>query len=183
MASEGEIWEAVRTARANGCTDIVLLHCVSAYPARVEDANLRTIQLLAGTFGCIAGLSDHTLGTATSVAAVALGAAVIEKHFTLSDAGPDAAFSLRPAEFTALVRDCKDAWKSLGKPMFGLGTERKLRRSLYVVEDIAAGEPFTTENVRSIRPGLGLSPKHLRDLLGKYSPRAMYRGEPLQLQG
>jgi pseudaminic acid synthase len=184
MASYFEIASALAMARTYGSGEIALLHCVSSYPTRIEDANVTTVQLLANDFGCIAGLSDHTLGNAASIAAVALGASIIEKHFTLSRAGggPDAEFSLEPDEFTELVAGCKDAWRSLGRPTLGLGTERKLRRSLYVVEDIAAGEPFTTENVRSIRPGLGMSPDRLRDMLGKYAPRGMHRGEPLQLQ-
>lgn len=182
MASREEIDDAGDTAIKNGCGGIAFLHCVSSYPTPIEDANIRTVERLkwAG-FAC--GLSDHTRGNVASIAAVALGASIIEKHFTLSHEGPDAAFSLGPAEFVALVRDCKDAWKALGEPKFGLGAERKLRRSLYVVEDIAAGEPFTTNNVRSIRPGFGMSPKHLREMLGKHAPRAMRRGEPLQLQG
>lgn len=183
MASRKEIADAITAARWNGCTELALLHCVSSYPTRIEDSNVRTVNLLAETFDCVAGLSDHTLGNAASIAAVAVGASIIEKHFTVSHSGPDAAFSLGPGEFADLVTSCKDAWKALGEPKFGLGAERKLRRSLYVVEDIAAGEPFTTNNVRCIRPGLGMSPKHLRELLGKYSPRAMRRGEPLQLQG
>jgi N-acetylneuraminate synthase len=184
MASKTEIAEAVEVARASR-GGLVLLHCVSAYPAAIEAANVRTVALLAERFGVVAGLSDHTPGTAASVAAVACGAAVIEKHFTLAraDGGPDAEFSLEPAEFAALVRDCKDGWRALGKPGFERGgTERanaQFRRSLYVVADVAAGELMTTANVRSIRPGLGLAPKHLPQVLGRRAKRALAKGEPL----
>jgi N-acetylneuraminate synthase len=184
MASETEIAEAVEVARASK-GGLVLLHCVSAYPAAIEAANVRTVALLAERFGVVAGLSDHTPGTAASVAAVACGAAVIEKHFTLAraDGGPDAEFSLEPAEFAALVRDCKDGWRALGKPGFERGgTERanaQFRRSLYVVADVAAGEALTAANVRSIRPGLGLAPKYLPEVLGRRAKRALAKGEPM----
>jgi N-acetylneuraminate synthase len=183
MASEAEIEAAV--AAAKGCGGLVLLHCVSAYPAEIGAANVRTVPMLAHRFGVESGLSDHTPGTAASVAAVALGASVIEKHFTLAraDGGPDAAFSLEPEEFTALVRDCKNAWAALGVAGFERGgTERanaQFRRSLYVVAPVAAGEEITKANVRSIRPGLGLSPKHLPDVLGKRAVRDLGYGEPL----
>jgi pseudaminic acid synthase len=183
MASEAEIDAAVDVAKGGG--GLVLLHCVSAYPAEISTANVRTVPLLAQRFGVEAGLSDHTPGTAASVAAVALGACVIEKHFTLAraDGGPDAAFSLEPAEFTALVRDCKDAWSALGVAGFERGgTERanaQFRRSLYVVAEVAAGDLITKANVRSIRPGLGLAPKHLPDVLGKRAVRDLSYGEPL----
>lgn len=185
MASEDEIAQAVEAAMSGGAGGVILLHCVSAYPAAIEAANVRTAPMLAERFGVVAGLSDHTPGTAASVAAVAVGAAVIEKHFTLAraDGGPDAEFSLEPAEFTALVRDCKDAWRALGKAGFERGgTERAnatFRRSLYVVADVAAGEAITKANVRSIRPGLGLAPKHLPEVLGRTAKRALKRGEPL----
>ena len=185
MANLAEIGEAVETARAHGTGEVVLLHCVSAYPSAFEDANVRTVADLAQRFGVVAGLSDHTPGSAASVAAVSVGACVIEKHFTLAraDGGPDAAFSLEPAEFTALVRDCKDAWRSLGKPSYDLlGSERanlSFRRSLYVVADVKAGEPLTRANVRSIRPGNGLAPKQLDAVLGRRASRDLQRGEPL----
>lgn len=185
MASRQEIADAVSTARDNGCPGLILLHCVSSYPAPIADANVRTVPLLADTFDCVAGLSDHTPGTAASVAAVAMGAAVIEKHFTQdrSDGGPDSEFSMEPGEFAALVKDCKDAWRALGRPGFDLqGSERgsvQFRRSLYVVADIPAGAPFTSDNVRSIRPGHGLPPRHLPELLGKRAARDLRRGEPL----
>jgi pseudaminic acid synthase len=185
MASPDEIGAAVDTARAGGAAGVVLLHCVSAYPARIETANVRTVPLLAERFGVLAGLSDHTPGTAASVAAVAQGACVIEKHFTLAraDGGPDAEFSLEPAEFAALVRDCKDAWRALGVAGFDRGgietANAQLRRSLYVVADVAMGEVLTKANVRSIRPGLGMPPKHLPAILGKTAARSLRRGEPL----
>lgn len=182
MASREEIGEAVTTARDSGCREIALLHCVSSYPTPIDNANVRTVGLLNFTFGCVSGLSDHTQSNAASIAAVACGASIVEKHFTLTKTGPDAEFSLELDEFTKLVADCKDAWKALGNPSFGHGAERKLRRSLYAVADIAAGEPFTTENVKSIRPGLGMAPKHLPWLVGKYAARDFHRGEPLQLQ-
>jgi N-acetylneuraminate synthase len=185
MANLEEIGEAVKTARAQGCEDIVLLHCVSSYPAPDEQSNVRTVPDLAERFGVVTGLSDHTFGSAVAVASIALGGCVVEKHFTLarSDGGPDSAFSLEPAEFKALVDDCKRAWRALGQPTYDLqGCERgslAFRRSLYVVSDIAAGESLTGENVRSIRPGYGLPPKHLPDVLGKHAARDLKRGEPL----
>lgn len=185
MANRQEIGEAVTTARDNGCEDLVLLHCTSSYPAPVSDANVRTVQLLADTFGTIAGLSDHTPGIGASVAAVATGATVIEKHFTLSraDGGPDSDFSLEPDEFASLVTECRNAWHALGMPSFDLqGSERgsvDYRRSLYVVADIAEGGELSKENVRSIRPGYGMAPKYLPDVLGKVASRDLRRGQPL----
>ena len=183
MANLAEIGDAVDTALKHGAPGVVLLHCVSAYPAPMDEANVRTVPDLAERFGVISGLSDHTPGSAASVAAVALGACVIEKHFTLarSDGGPDAAFSLEPSEFTALTRDCKDAWRALGKVGYDLlGSEQgniSFRRSLYVVADVAKGEVITTAHVRSIRPGFGLAPRHLDDVLGKVAKRDLARGE------
>jgi N-acetylneuraminate synthase len=185
MANLQEIDEAVRTARTNGVDELVLLHCVSCYPAKYEQANLRTIPHLADAFGVIAGLSDHTPGTACAVAAVALGACVIEKHFTLrrADGGPDSAFSLEPDEFKRLVDDCRNAWLSLGRIDYSRSdVERSntvFRRSLYVVEDIPAGGRLTSSNVRCIRPGLGLPPKYLPQVIGCRAMRALKRGEPL----
>jgi pseudaminic acid synthase len=188
MASEDEIEAAVDAAKGGGAAGVVLLHCVSAYPASIETANVRTVPLLAQRFGVMAGLSDHTPGTAAAIAAVSLGAVAVEKHFTLAraDGGPDAEFSLEPAEFAALVRDCKDAWRALGTASFNRGgVERanaQFRRSLYVVADIAAGETLTKANVRSIRPGLGMAPKHLPQVLGRKAARALKRGEPLSAE-
>jgi pseudaminic acid synthase len=184
MANLAEI-EAARAAALEAGAGVVLLHCVSSYPARLEDANLRTVADMAQRFGCPVGLSDHTPGTAASVAAVALGACLIEKHFTLSraDGGPDAAFSLEPAEFAALVADCKGAWRALGRAHYDLlGSERAnatFRRSLYVACDIAAGEPLSHANVRSIRPGAGLPPAELDRVIGRQAARDLKRGEPL----
>ena len=185
MAGRDEIAEAVATAEGNGCPGLVLLHCVSAYPAPVEDANLRTVPLLAEAFGCVAGLSDHTPGTAAAVASVALGGAVVEKHFTLAraDGGPDAAFSMEPHEFAALVADCKTAWRALGRASFERPPSERgslaFRRSLYVVADVARGEILTPSNIRSIRPGYGMAPKHLGQVLGRAAARDLRRGEPL----
>jgi N-acetylneuraminate synthase len=185
MANLAEI-EAARTAALEaGAQGVVLLHCVSSYPAALEDANVLTVADMAARFGCPVGLSDHTPGAAAAVAAVALGASVVEKHFTLarSDGGPDAAFSLEPAEFRALVADCKAAWRALGRAHYDLlGSERgnrAFRRSLYVTADVKAGEPLTRANVRSVRPGLGLPPAALDEVLGKAAARDLSRGEPL----
>jgi N-acetylneuraminate synthase len=184
LANLGEIQEVINTARKGGADGLVVLHCISAYPAPMEDANLRTIPNLAETFGVISGLSDHTMGTAASVTAVALGGSVIEKHFTLAraDGGPDSAFSLEPAEFTRLVEDCKGAWAALGAIRYDLkGSEAGnivYRRSLYVTADVKAGEALTEANVRSIRPGYGLPPKHLPKVLGRRASRDLARGEP-----
>ena len=185
MSNLGEINDAVRTARQNGCEQLVLLHCVSSYPAPDETSNVRTVAHLGDAFDCVSGLSDHTMGSAVSVASIALGGAVIEKHFTLrrADGGPDSAFSLEPEEFRALVSDCKSAWRSLGRITYDLqGCEKGsiiFRRSLYVVEDVAEGELLTSENVRSIRPGYGLAPRHLPDVLGRRAARPLARGEAL----
>lgn len=184
LANLGEIQDVINTARKGGADGLVVLHCISAYPAPMEDANLRTIPNLAETFGVISGLSDHTMGTAASVTAVALGGSVIEKHFTLAraDGGPDSAFSLEPAEFTRLVEDCKSAWAALGRIRYDLkGSEAGnivYRRSLYVTADVRAGETLTEANVRSIRPGYGLAPKHLPEVLGRHAARDLARGEP-----
>ena len=185
MANLGEISDAVQTARDNGCEEIVLLHCVSAYPAVFEDANLATIPHLGDAFNVVPGLSDHTPGTAAAVAAVALGARVVEKHFTLAraDGGPDAAFSLEPDEFKALVDDCKNAYAALGRVHYDVkGSEAgnlQFRRSLYAVAAIKAGDAFTQENVRSIRPGFGLPPRALPEILGKTASRDIAYGEPM----
>jgi N-acetylneuraminate synthase len=185
MASLGEVAEAVAAARVAGNDNICLLHCVSGYPTPVEDCDLRTIPHLAQAFDVAAGLSDHTMGVAVPVAAVALGAVVVEKHFTLAraDGGPDAAFSLEPAEFRAMADACAAAHAALGSISYALKPSeaggRSFRRSLYVTADVAAGEMLTGSNVRSIRPGLGLPPKHLPDVLGRRAIRNLTRGEPL----
>ena len=185
LASLEEIGTAVDTARSNGCDQLILLHCVSAYPAPASDANVRTVPDLARRFGCVSGLSDHTLGAAAAVASIALGGAVVEKHFTLSraDGGPDAGFSLEPDEFAALVRDCRDAWAALGRVHYDVkGSEAanaRFRRSLYVVADVAAGQSLDRSSIRSIRPGFGLPPAELPSVLGRPAARDLKRGEAL----
>lgn len=185
MANAAEMAAARDAALEAGAAGVVLLHCVSSYPATFADANVRTVADMAERFGCPIGLSDHTPGTAASVAAVAMGACVIEKHFTLarSDGGPDSAFSLEPGEFAALVRDCKDGWAALGRAHYDvLGSEKaniQFRRSLYVTADVAAGEVLSRANVRSVRPGAGLPPGELDSVLGRPATRALTRGEPL----
>lgn len=185
MASVGEIQDCVDAARGAGCRDLVLLKCTSTYPASPANTHLRSIPHMRELFGCEVGLSDHTLGVGASVAAVALGASVIEKHFTLSRAegGVDSAFSLEPAELAALVSETERAWQALGQVHYGpTPAERKslvFRRSLYVVRDIAAGEPFTADNVRAIRPGLGLPPKHLDEVLRCVASEPLKRGQAL----
>ncbi len=183
LATLGEVAEAVEAA---GDAPLILLHCVSGYPTPPEDCNLRTIPHLAAAFGVGVGLSDHTLGTAVPVAAAALGAVVIEKHFTLSRAegGVDAAFSLEPAEFAAMAAAVRTAWAALGRVHYGVEPSeaggRDYRRSLYVVADVPAGAALTADNLRSIRPGFGLAPKHLPALLGRRVARDVARGEPLR---
>ena len=186
MATLGEIEEAVHTARKTGATQIALLKCTSAYPALPEEMNLRTIPNLMEAFHVPVGLSDHTLDIAVPVAAVALGACIIEKHFTLSRdiPGPDSAFSLEPQEFKEMVDAVRTTEKALGEVRYGASerqaSSRVFRRSLFVVKDTAAGEMFTTENVRSIRPGYGLHTRHLEDVLGQYANQEIKRGTPLR---
>jgi pseudaminic acid synthase len=185
MASVAELDETVRAAREAGCRDLVLLKCTSTYPATPDNTNLRTIPHLRELFGCEVGLSDHTMGCGVAVAAVAMGATVIEKHFTLSraDGGVDSAFSMEPAELRTLVTESERAWQSLGHVAYGASAaEQKslvYRRSLYVVKDVAAGERLTRENVRAIRPGLGLPPKWLDKVLGRTARQALPRGTAL----
>jgi pseudaminic acid synthase len=185
MASREEIVEALATARGAGACDIVLLHCVSSYPARAEDSNLRTIPDMAAAFDVLVGLSDHSMGSGVAVAATVLGACLIEKHVTLrrADGGPDAAFSLEPDELARLVEDTSTAHSALGRvnyaPEASETTMRNLRRSLYVVADMKAGELFTSDNLRSIRPGFGLPPRHLPDILGRRARTAIVCGTPM----
>ena len=185
MAMLAEIDEAVRTIREAGSSQLALLKCTSAYPAPPEEMNLRTIPHLAEAFNVPVGLSDHTLDIAVPVAAVALGACIIEKHFTLSRAtsGPDSAFSLEPHEFRAMVEAVRVAEQALGEVRYEV-TEREafsriFRRSLFVVQDVKVGEVFTAENVRSIRPGYGLHPRHLEEVTGRHASRDIERGIPL----
>jgi N-acetylneuraminate synthase len=185
MASAEEISEAVEAARGSGATQIALLKCTSAYPAPPEEANLLTIPELARRFDCPVGLSDHTMGIAVPVVAVALGACIIEKHLCLrrADGGPDGAFSLEPQEFKAMVEAVRTAEKALGAVQFAPGpreaNSRKFRRSLFVVEDIKKGELFTKQNVRSIRPADGLHPRHFKEVLGRRAACDVDRGTPL----
>ena len=184
MASLGEIEEVVTLLRDMG-TSFALLHCTSGYPTPPQDSALRTIAHMAQTFRTVVGLSDHSHGIAVPVAATALGANIIEKHFTLSRAegGVDADFSLEPAEFAAMAESCRTAWQALGQIDYGLKPSEKAavygRRSLYVVQDVRAGETLTPKTVRSIRPGYGLPPKYLPDILGKVASRDLKKGEPL----
>ena len=185
MATLAEIEEAVQAARNAGATQIALLKCTSAYPAPPEEMNLRTIPHLSEAFGVPVGLSDHTLGIAVPVAAVALGACIVEKHFTLSrdNPSPDSAFSLEPQEFKAMVEAIRTAEKALGKVCYDISEHeaksRVFRRSLFVVKAMKAGEIFTEENVQAIRPGYGLPPKHLKDVLGRQAARDIEKGTPL----
>ena len=185
MATVAEIDEAVRTARDAGCRDVVLLKCTSTYPSTPENTHLRTIPVMRETFGCEVGLSDHTMGCGAAVAAVALGACVVEKHFTLAraDGGVDSAFSLEPAELKTLVVETERAWQAMGSVRFGgLAAEAQSkthRRSLYIVQDLQPGDVLTRDNVRAIRPGLGLPPRELDRILGMRVQRAAPRGTAL----
>lgn len=186
MATAAELDDTVRTARTHGCHDLVLLKCTSSYPASPENSNLRTIPHLRKLFGCEVGLSDHTLGVGVSVAAVTLGATVIEKHFTLSrgDGGVDSTFSMEPTEMRMLVDETERAWQSLGDVRYGpteaeLGSLR-FRRSLYVAAHLRAGDVLTPDNLRVVRPGFGLAPKFYEQVLGRCVNRDITLGEPLQ---
>ncbi|MCK6406654.1 MAG: pseudaminic acid synthase [Rhodocyclaceae bacterium] len=185
MATVAELDESVRAARSAGCRDLILLKCTSTYPATAENTNLRTISHMRELFGCEVGLSDHTMGSGVSVASVALGATVIEKHFTLSraDGGVDSAFSMEPDELTDLVEATERAWQALGAVSYGpTEAEKKslqYRRSLYVIKDVPAGQVLTRDNVRAIRPGLGLPTKYLDAVLGKRVAVNVARGTAL----
>lgn len=186
MASEEEIAEAVDAAHDGGCHDLVLLHCVSSYPAPMAQANLRHIPELASRFGVAAGLSDHTLGTTAAVTSVAVGACLIEKHFTLSrqDKGPDSAFSLEPDDLQRLCMETKEAWAALGHGGFQRQSaeagNRVFRRSLYFVRDLSAGAVIGPEDVKRIRPGMGLAPKYYEEVVGRRVARDVGRGEAVQ---
>ncbi len=185
IATICDIEEAVEACKRVGNEQIILLKCTSSYPAPLEDVNLRTIPNMAETFNCIVGLSDHTLGISVPIAAVALGAKVIEKHFILSKDidSPDKEFSLTPDEFKQMVKSIREVEKALGRVEYTLTEKmkkgREFSRSLFVVKDMKAGEIFTEENVRSIRPGYGLHPKHLKEILGKKAKSDIKRGTPL----
>ena len=173
MADAEEIGEAIAAARDGGCKELAVLHCVSGYPAPAADYNLRTIPDMIERFGLVTGLSDHTLDNTTAIASVALGASIIEKHFTLDrqGGGPDDSFSLEPAEMAALCRGARTAWEALGQVNYGRKSSEqgnvKFRRSLYFVKSLRSGEMITADAVRSVRPGFGLAPKHLEALLGR----------------
>ena len=182
MASLIEIEEAINTATSNGCTEIILLHCVSGYPTPFNESNLLCIPDLSNRFNLVTGLSDHTLGTSIPVAAVTLGASLIEKHFTLdkNNESPDSFFSIEPNELRELVINTKNAWKALGYPNYNLKKVEKnnikFRRSIYIVKNIKKGEKFNKSNIRIIRPGYGLSPKYFNQLVGKTSKFNIQRG-------
>ncbi|MCS6285291.1 MAG: pseudaminic acid synthase [Nitrospira sp.] len=185
MATVAELDESVRAAREAGCKDLILLKCTSTYPATAANTNIMTIPHLRELFGCEVGLSDHTMGVGVSVASVALGATVIEKHFTLSraDGGVDSAFSLEPEEMSMLVVETGRAWQSLGRVVYGPTEQEKpstvFRRSIYVVHDLKAGDVLTRENVRCIRPGRGLPPKYFDILLGRQVKQDVKKGTPM----
>ena len=173
MADADEIQEAIEAAREGGCKELAILHCVSGYPAPAEDYNLRTITDMQQRFGLVTGLSDHTLDNTTAIASVVMGASIIEKHFTLdrNGGGPDDSFSLEPSELKALCRDSKTAWQALGKVDYGRKSSEQgnaqFRRSLYFVKDMQAGDVVAADCIRSVRPGFGLAPKYLHDIIGK----------------
>ena len=185
LANVAELDETVRAARQSGCKDLILLKCTSTYPAAAENTNIKTISHMRELFDCEIGISDHTMGVGVSVAGVALGATVIEKHFTLSraDGGVDSTFSMEPHEMKQLVLETERAWLSLGRVTYGPTVSEiksiMYRRSLYVVQDIKAGEMLTTENIRAIRPGLGLPPKYIELFIGKNIKSDIPRGTPL----
>ncbi len=183
MADAEEIAEAIEAAREGGCKELAILHCVSGYPAPAADYNLRTITDMVKRFGLVTGLSDHTLDNTTAITSVALGASIIEKHFTLdrSGGGPDDSFSLEPAELTALCRDSKTAWQALGSVNYGRKSSEQgnaqFRRSLYFVKDLKAGDVITEDAVRSVRPGFGLAPKYYSEVIGKKTVTGIKYGQ------
>ena len=187
MADAEEILEAIDAAREGGCKQLAILHCVSGYPAPAEDYNLRTIPDMIDRFGLVTGLSDHTLDNTTAITSVALGASIIEKHFTLSRSGggPDDSFSLEPAELASLCQGAKTAWQALGKVDYGRKSSEqgnvKFRRSLYFVKDMKAGDVITEDCVKSVRPGFGMEPKHLATILGKRVKKDILRNTPITL--
>lgn len=185
MAKVGELEESVAAARDAGCKDLILLKCTSTYPASAENSNICTIPHMRALFGCEVGLSDHTMGIGVAVAAVTLGACVIEKHFTLrrADGGVDSTFSLEPLEMASLVRETKQAFEAMGHVRYGSTRaeegSRVFRRSLYITEDIKPGDVLSGKNLRAIRPGHGLAPKHLDKLLGRTVTKSVKKGTPM----
>ena len=185
MANAEEIAEAIDAARAGGCKELAILHCVSGYPAPAEDYNLRTLLDMQQRFGLVTGLSDHTLDNTTAIASVALGASIIEKHFTLdrNGGGPDDSFSLEPTELQQLCTGAKTAWSALGQVDYSRKTSEvgnvKFRRSLYFVKDLQVGETITADAVRSVRPGFGLAPKYLSDVIGKTVTQPILANTPV----
>jgi N-acetylneuraminate synthase len=185
MADAEEIHEALDAARSGGCKELALLHCVSGYPAPAEDYNLHTITDMMKRFGLVTGLSDHTLDNTTAIASVALGASIIEKHFTLdrNGGGPDDSFSLEPQDLSNLCLGAKTAWQALGKVDYGRKSSEqanvKFRRSLYFVQDLNPGDVITANDIRSVRPGYGLGPKHLNEVIGKKVTRAVHAATPV----
>jgi len=187
MADEQEIQEAIEAAREGGCKELAILHCVSSYPAPAGDYNLRTLVDMQEKFGLVTGLSDHTIDNTTAITSVALGASIIEKHVTLdrNGGGPDDSFSLELEELRQLCSGVKIAWESLGKIDYGRKSSEqanvKFRRSLYFVKDIKEGEVITEEHIKSIRPGFGLAPKYLEQVIGKIVSEDVFKGQPLSL--
>lgn len=185
MASINEIKLAIKTLKKHGCPQIVLLHCVSSYPAQPKEMNLKTIPDIQKRFKVISGLSDHTLGIGVAIASIPLGASVIEKHIILrrADGGPDSEFSLEPWEFKQLVKSVREVEVALGKPQYKAGEKESeniiFRRSLFITKDVKKGEKLTKDNVRSIRPGYGLPPRYLNDILNKKVNRSLKKGTPL----
>ena len=186
MANQDEIQEAIEAAKEAGCTELAILHCVSGYPTPADQYNLRTVADMTERFECVVGLSDHTIENITAITSIAMGAAIVEKHFTLDrqGGGPDDSFSLEPEELSALCRDTKMAWQALGKVNYTLTEAEKgnvqFRRSLYAVKNIKKGDLLTTKNVKSIRPGFGLAPKFLPEILGKVSTDDIEYGSPIK---
>ena len=185
MADVEEIQEAIDAAREGGCKELAILHCVSGYPAPAADYNLRTIPDMIQRFGLVIGLSDHTLDNTTAITSVAMGASIIEKHFTMDrkGGGPDDSFSLEPAELAALCRDAKTAWQALGQVDYGRKSSEvgnvKFRRSLYFVKNLKAGDVITADAVRSVRPGFGIAPKYLHQIVGKILKHEVIANSPV----
>lgn len=188
MADVQEIQEAIDAAREGGCRELAILHCVSGYPAPAKDYNLHTIPDMINRFGLVTGLSDHTLDNTTAIASVAMGAAIIEKHFTLdrSGGGPDDSFSLEPSELMALCRDAKTAWSALGGINYARTSSEqgnvKFRRSLYFVKDLKSGDFITDDAVRSVRPGFGIAPKNLEKIIGKKVNKNIFKNTPVKME-